>query len=332
MKNFKYLFISIYLLTACVKDLPENNPFHGTPIVATYRVYESFATSFKVEGYIISTDEEEIIEKGFCWSTDTLPTILNQKTSVTFESIGGDNFYSKITDFQQVTLYHIRSYAKTNFRVVYGNDISFTTNGYGKNIKDIDGNIYKTVQIGDQIWMAENLKVSKFNNGTPIPNITDDNLWGINTTSAWAYYNNDATNNAKYGKLYNWYAVSETTNGNKNVCPTGWHVPTNAEWTVLTDYLGGGSVAGGKMKEVGTTNWYSPNTDATNTSLFTGLPGGGRVHSGVHNYIGRYGNWWSSTETGNYSAWGHYLNSYDGIANRDNFNKIDGLSVRCLKD
>ena len=83
MKNFKYLFISVYLLTACVKDLPENNPFYGTPIVATYRIYESFATSFKVEGEIISTDEEEIIEKGFCWSTDTLPTILNQKTSVT---------------------------------------------------------------------------------------------------------------------------------------------------------------------------------------------------------------------------------------------------------
>ena len=325
MKNFKYLFISVYLLTACVKDLPENNPFYGTPIVATYRIYESFATSFKVEGEIISTDEEEIIEKGFCWSTDTLPTILNQKTSVTFESTGwGDKFYSKITDFQQVTLYHIRSYAKTNFRVVYGNDISLTTNGYGKNIKDIDGNIYKTVHIGEQVWMAENLKVSKFNNGTTIPNITDDNLWRFNTTGAWAYYNNDASNNAKYGKLYNWYAVSETTNGNKNVCPTGWHIPTDNEFKVLIDYLGLVG-AGGKMKEVGTTNWNSPNTEATNTSLFTGLPGGYRESYGPYRDIGRSGTWWSFPIFLD-------LSFDDANAGIGSANKENGFSVRCLKD
>ncbi|NDF60572.1 MAG: hypothetical protein EB100_05775, partial [Crocinitomicaceae bacterium] len=124
------------------------------------------------------------------------------------------------------------------------------TSGYGPNISDNDGNTYKTVYIGTQQWMAENLKVTKYNDGTSIPNISNNTQWSNLTTGAWSYYNNDVANNAKYGKLYNWYAVSPTTNGNKNVCPTGWHVPTDAEWTVLTDYLGGENVAGGKMKEV----------------------------------------------------------------------------------
>jgi uncharacterized protein (TIGR02145 family) len=163
-------------------------------------------------------------------------------------------------------------------------------------ITDAEGNSYKTVYIGTQQWMAENLKVTKYSDGSTIPNITDDTQWQNNTTGAWAYYNNDAANNPKYGKLYNWYAVSKTTNGNKNVCPTGWHVPTDAEWTVLTDYLGGASVAGGKMKEVGSTNWLYPNTEATNISLFTGLPGGYRGYGGSYNGIGYYGDWWSSSE------------------------------------
>ncbi len=174
------------------------------------------------------------------------------------------------------------------------NPITKPTNGYGPNITDVEGNSYKTVYIGTQQWMAENLKVTKYNDGTAL-NIIGTTLLQDNTTGAWSYCNNDVANNAKYGKLYNWYAVSPTTNGNKNVCPTGWHVPTNAEWTVLTEYLGGESVAGGKMKEVGTTNWNSPNVDATNTSLFTGLPGGNR-ESGDYYGIGSGGCWWSSTE------------------------------------
>lgn len=173
---------------------------------------------------------------------------------------------------------------------------------------------------------------SKYNDGTIIPNIADDVQWWKLTTGAWSYYKNDAANNAKCGKLYNWYAVSLTTNGNKNVCPAGWHVPTDAEWTILTDYLGGASVAGGKMKEVGTTSWRSPNTDASNTSLFTGLPGGGRDGGGDYSGIGSYGYWWSSTESTTYNAWGRYLNVNNGLALRLDNSKGDGLSVRCLKD
>ena len=211
-------------------------------------------------------------------------------------------------------------------------DVAQTIGKPGPNITDAENNTYKTVTIGTQQWMAENLKVTKYNDGTAIPNITDNTQWQNNTTGAWAYYNNDAANNAKYGKLYNWYTVSKTSNGNKNVCPTGWHVPTDAEWTVLTDYLGGESVAGGKMKEVGTSNWIYPNTDATNTSLFTGLPGGYRYDVGNYYYIGYNGYWWSSSESNAYSAWYRNLFYSDGDAFRYNASKRLGLSVRCLRD
>jgi uncharacterized protein (TIGR02145 family) len=208
------------------------------------------------------------------------------------------------------------------------------SNGYGPNISDNDGNTYKTVYIGTQQWMAENLKTAKYKDGTAIPYVTDNTEWQNNTTGAWSYYNNDAANNTKYGKLYNWYAVSPTTNGNKNVCPTGWHVPTDAEWTVLIDYLGGETFAEGKMKEVGTTNWNTPNIGATNTSLFTALPGGYRYWGGDYGDIGNVGHWWSSSaliNTDNASSID--LLGYNGVADRKySYRKECGLSVRCIKD
>lgn len=202
----------------------------------------------------------------------------------------------------------------------------------GPNITDVEGNSYKTVYIGTQQWMAENLKVSKYNDGTTIPNVTDDTQWDNSTTGAWVYYNNDAVNNTIYGKLYNWYAVSKTSNGNKNVCPTGWHVPTEAEWNILTDYLGGESVAGGKMKEMGTTNWTSPNTEASNSSLFTGLPGGYSTQTGGQNSICSGGYWWSSTEKDLENALAFELYKNIGIINKFKCLKPNGFSIRCLKD
>jgi uncharacterized protein (TIGR02145 family) len=216
------------------------------------------------------------------------------------------------------------------------NDTTKTTNkGIGKpgpNITDAEGNTYKTVTIGTQTWMAENLKVSKYSDGTIISNVTDNSEWKINTTGAWAYYNNDVSNNTKYGKLYNWYAVSKATNGNKNICPTGWHIPSDAEWTILSDYLGGENVSGGKMKEVGTTSWNSPNSEASNLSLFNGIPGGNRLYSGSYNGIGSYGNWWSSTEDYLSDAWNRQLYFSDGVERRHSNYKVNGNSVRCLRD
>ena len=212
------------------------------------------------------------------------------------------------------------------------NPKSKPTSGYGSNITDVEGNSYKTVYIGTQQWMAENLKVSKYSDGTTIPNVTDNTQWSKITTGAWCNYNNSDSLGKIYGKLYDWYAVSPSTNGNKNVCPSGWHVPSDTEWTILIDYLGGESVAGGKLKEVGTTSWNSPNTDATNISLFTGLPGGGRGNGGDYSGIGGGGGWWSSAEYDTFYAWFRGL-SYDvGYAGRNISDKESGSSVRCLRD
>jgi uncharacterized protein (TIGR02145 family)/uncharacterized repeat protein (TIGR02543 family) len=207
------------------------------------------------------------------------------------------------------------------------------TSGYGPNINDVDGNSYKTVYIGAQHWMGENLKVSKYNDGTEIPNIIDNTIWSNLTSGAWTHYNNDTMNNLNYGKLYNWYAVSPTTNGNKNVCPVGWHVPSDVEWTVLMNYLGGRKVAGGKMKEVGTTSWMNSNTNVTNTSLFTGLPGGIRKSIGYCDYIGYNGYLWSVSEEYNtINAYSINLTYSDIAAYRFTNDKKEGLSIRCLKD
>jgi uncharacterized protein (TIGR02145 family) len=223
-----------------------------------------------------------------------------------------------------------------NFVIIPGLSAANTktnpTSGYGQNISDVEGNSYKTVYIGTQQWMAENLKVSRYNDGTSIPYVMHHVHWQ-NGAEAWVYYNNDSTNNDKFGKLYNWYAVSSTTNGNKNVCPTGWHVPTDNEWRVLTDYMGGESVAGGKLKEVDTSIWNSPNTDATNSSLFSALPGGNRDYNGTFNAIGISGGWWSTSEyTESHIGWSLGLINNNGNASTSIANKLFGLSVRCLKD
>lgn len=211
--------------------------------------------------------------------------------------------------------------------------------GYGPIVTDVDGNSYKTAYIGTQLWMAENLKTSKYNDGTVIPYVTDGTQWKNLTSGAWVYYNNDIGNNIKYGKLYNWFAISPITNGNKNVCPSGWHVPTDAEWSILTDFLGRETLAGGKMKDVGTVNWNSPNTDATNSSLFTAVSGGyrrGDVSLNTYSDIGNNGYWWSSLELGTSSAYSRSLSSLSGSVTREeyssNVNKKNGMSIRCLKD
>jgi uncharacterized protein (TIGR02145 family) len=199
-------------------------------------------------------------------------------------------------------------------------------------VTDIDGNVYHTVTIGTQVWLKEDLKVTRYRNGDSIPNVTDNTQWTNLTGGAWSYYNNDASNNATYGKIYNWYTVKD----GRNICPAGWHIPTDAEWTVLINYLGGLSVAGGKMKEAGTSHWLSPNTGADNSSGFTGLPGGARydntANGGAFTGFGYDGGWWSSTEYDASGAWFIYLDySVSGVI-RDIGGKEGGLPVRCIKD
>ena len=195
-------------------------------------------------------------------------------------------------------------------------------------VSDKEGNVYSTVTIGTQEWMVENLKTTKYNDGTDIPLVTDDHEWIELTTGAYCWYNNDAaTYENPYGALYNWYAVNTG-----KLCPTGWRVPTDAEWTELTDYLGGTSVAGGKLKESGTTHWNSPNTGATNETGFTALPSGYREYHGTYNYVGYNGYWWSSQEYSTTNAYYRFM-SYSGSGIFRNYvYKRFGLSVRCLRD
>jgi uncharacterized protein (TIGR02145 family) len=186
------------------------------------------------------------------------------------------------------------------------------------------------VTIGTQTWDKCNLDVSTYRDGTPIPQVTDQIAWEALTTGAWCYYDNDPANNAIYGKLYNWFAVNNTING--GLAPLGKHIPTDAEWTTLTDFLGGASVAGGKMKETGFCHWNSPNTNATNSSVFTTLPGGYRSTGGFVN-IGNFGWLWSSSENvPNLSASARLLRYNSGNVLTSDSGQLVGFSVRCIID
>lgn len=195
-------------------------------------------------------------------------------------------------------------------------------------VKDIEGNEYNTVTIGTQIWMAENLETTKLNDGTEIPNVVDNEAWGTLQTPALSWYNNDpAGNKNTYGALYNWHAV----NTNK-LCPAGWHVPTEGDWTSLNIFLDGPGSIGGKLKEAGTSHWKSPNTDATNESGFTGLPGGYRSFEGIFNYLRISGYWWSSTPYNESSILFWYLRYKGGNLFRYRSEIYCGFSVRCVRD
>jgi uncharacterized protein (TIGR02145 family) len=190
---------------------------------------------------------------------------------------------------------------------------------------------FDSVKIGNQIWMKENLDVDRFRNGDTISEIKSESEWqkaGENKQPAWCYYENDSANGKIFGKLYNWYAVNDA----RGLAPKGWHIPSDEEWTTLTDYLGGDDATGGKMKSTGTQYWNSPNKGATNESGFSGLPGGFRYDDGGFFYIGSYGYWWGSSEGITGSAW--YRNLYfDGSdVYRYYYVKDYGFSVRCLRD
>ena len=206
---------------------------------------------------------------------------------------------------------------------------------FGNKIFDIDGNMYKTVIIGNQQWMAENLKTSKYNDGTVIANVSNTIGWSELTNGAWCYYNNEEVNKVRYGKLYNWYVIEANSNAKKNICPNGWHIPSNSEWKTLLDFLEGKSVAGIKMKEAGSKNWYPSNIESTNTSLFTALPGGKRSNDGQFLDVGYAGYAWSSPiSSGSSTLIPVSLGlSYDkSIVNIDTVTKNHGNSIRCIKD
>ena len=202
--------------------------------------------------------------------------------------------------------------------------LTFTTDPL--TVNDNDGNTYNVIRIGTQVWMKENLKTTKLNDGTAIALTEGSSAWSNLTTSGYCWYSNNASNKATYGALYNWYSVNTGI-----LCPTGWHVATDNDWLTLKDYLGGELVAGGKLKETGTTHWSSPNTGATDAYDFTALPGGWRTDAGAFQNINGFGYWWTSTLISPNVWYRHIQNDSEKLfraTNSENF----GMSVRCIKD
>ncbi len=272
-------------------------------------------------GNITSDGGGGISARGVCWSTSQNPTI--SLMTKTVDGTGAGSFTSNITGLSAGVTYYVRAYATNSAGTAYGNQQTLTTNAV-----DVDGNTYTTVTIGTQVWMKENLKTSKYRNGSPIPTNLTDAAWNATTTGAYAIYNNNSTNNTIYGKLYNWYAVADP----RGLCPTGWHVPSDAEWTTLEDFLGGSSVAGGQLKSTSAL-WTAPNTGASNSSGFSALPGGYCSSPSGYSNIALYGYWWSSTELFPTSdAWLRLLGNFNANSGRTTDPKRNGFSVRCLRD
>jgi uncharacterized protein (TIGR02145 family) len=313
---------------------------YDLPEVSTNEVSYITPASAVCGGEVISEGSFPVTEKGVCWSTDNSPTV-SVSGSKTLDGTGEGPFTSTIIGLTASTTYHVRAYATNNEGIAYGSEQSFTTTedhtGETGTVTDIEGNVYQTIGIGSQIWMQENLKTIMFSDGSAIPLVEDSIEWALQYVEpAYCWYDNDEEKyKDTFGALYNFRTVMTG-----KLCPSGWHVPDDDEWTILETFLGGRDVAGGMMKEAGTEHWLSPNSGATNESDFTALPGGHRVYysapygTGVGRYIdmGEKTIFWTSTLGNNNCAgwWG--ILSYSTELIRGGENILYGNSVRCIKD
>lgn len=318
------------------------------PILSTTSVSAITQTTATSGGTISSDGGASVTARGVCWGTIANPTI--SLTTKTTNGSGTGVFTSSLTGLTANTIYYARAYATNSIGTAYGNEISFTSlqnstsiNIPGPNMTDIEGNIYQSVNNCGITFSMKNLNVSKYSDGTNIPQVTDQKAWDSLTTGAWCYYLNTTSNGTTYGKLYNWYAVAGIYDAaseinpalRKKLAPTGWHIPSDSEWLQLTDCLGGAALAGGKMKAI--TGWTMYNV-ATNNSGFTGLPGGYRGDS-FYGYNGDAfccyndgGYWWSLSEDGINNAFERNLIYSNEKVLRNSSRKKIGFSVRCVKD
>ncbi len=335
-----YWFVSSfssYLMTAdpdkrfgfsirCIKD--EGVP--GTiPSIITMYASETTETSATVSWRITHEGGTPVTETGIYFGTEPDPHLTGTKVAGAYAS---SDISLIVQDIQHSTSYYYRAYAINASGEALGNERSFVTIIHSEtgNVTDIDGNTYRTVQLWDKWWMAEDLKVTHYSDGTPIPKVEDNTEWNNLTGPGYCWYDNDSANySATYGAIYNWYAV-ETG----KLCPSGWYVPSDAEWTSLSDRLGGFEYAGGRLKEEGTAHWTEPNTGATDLAGFKALPGGMRRNYGAFNGIGGGAYWWTSS-TSQYNqdnAWNRNIGYNRADLTQRADNKRYGFGVRCVKD
>jgi uncharacterized protein (TIGR02145 family) len=290
-------------------------------VLTTTEVSSVTPVSALAGGNVTDAGGGTITARGVCWGTSTGPTTAGNKT---VDGTGTGIFTSNLTGLENGTVYYYRAYATNSSGTSYGSQYQFITP-----VEDIDGNVYQTVKIGSQVWMAENLKTLKLNNGSSLSGVTDNTSWSLLGSPAYCFYDNNSSNKAKYGVLYNWYTVTTDM-----LCPSGWKVPTRQEWQTLVSYLGGAAIAGGKMKLEGTDFWASPNLNATNAVGFNAKPGGFRnPYDGTFSEEQTRGWWWSSTDGVDYIAtafmaviWNDTENILVAEANERN-----GIYVRCIK-
>jgi len=304
-----------------------NSALRQLPTLSTSTVISITNTTAKSGGNITNAGSSSITQKGVCWSTGHNPTTANSKTT---DGTGTGTFISNLTGLLSNTTYYIRAYATNIYGTTYGNELSFTTTTGGLpncgTVTDIDGNVYRTVTIGTQCWMLENLKTTRYNDGTTILTNLAGTDWQNNYTGACAYYNMDTANLRLFGRVYNWYAVSTG-----KLAPAGWHVPTLAEWTTLANFLGGVSVAGGKMRSVDA-SWYST-AGADNSSGFTALGAGHRLTYGTaYSDLTIRAFFWAidaaNAGNGNFG----YVSYNNTILNLGATDKHFGMSIRCIKN
>lgn len=355
MKRIISLIAIAAVLFACSKqesDFPEDQGLAPGEIgeekatlsvTTTYFSPDITFTSATAGGKVtVSGGTINIVEKGVCYSTSPAPTVAGPRVTA---GAGTGTFTVSLTGLDSATTYYIRAYAtKKNGVTKYGNELSFTTlipPVYGT-MTDIDGNVYQTITLGTQTWMLENLRTTRYRNGDLIKHVTDNAEWAnlrLETDKGgWCYYNNDPGFESTYGKLYNWYAVTDT----RNIAPEGWRVPTKTDWEVLQVYLGATSnvsqinVIGGKLKEAGLDHWASPNV-ASNISGFTALPGGVRSEGGGFMHQAYKGRFWSSSLHGGHAYYRELYHNNDMITffvttpNIDQYRQL-GLSVRLVME
>jgi uncharacterized protein (TIGR02145 family) len=300
-------------------------PSAKAPTVTTAAVSSITQTTAACGGNVTSNGGSAVTARGVCWSTSSSPTTANDTT---MNGTGTGAFTSSLTGLTSNTPYYVRAYATNSVGTGYGAAVQCTTAiSYGT-VTDYDGNVYQTVTIGTQEWMAENLRVRHYRNGEEIPHVGGNSAWTALLSGAWCSPQGDTLLAATYGRLYNWYAVADV----RGLAPAGWHVPSDAEWQTLMDFLGGESVAGGKLKETGISHWMDPNNGATNETGFSARGAGHRNWDGDYLYFHVSAWFWSSTQESDPRAWYRTLYSYYTAAGRANYDKRDGFSIRCVKD